>query len=151
MARPTLDDVPRPALVLGGLGLIPFIAGAAGAWALDPDLAGLAIPLQFFWACAALSFLGAVHWGLAIAAPRGATWRRLGWSVMPALLAWLLTALELEPVQMGLALVLAYPVTLAVDVAATRKGWAPAWYPALRIPLTIVATLALAASVWRLA
>lgn len=69
--------------------------------------------------------------------------------MVPALAGWLLTALEFEPVQMGMALTLAFPVTLAVDVWLVRRGLAPAWYPALRIPLTIVVTLALAASTLR--
>jgi hypothetical protein len=33
-----LGDVPRPALVLGFAGLIPFLAGVAGVWTLGyPD------------------------------------------------------------------------------------------------------------------
>ena len=152
MAGSILDDVPRPALVLGGLGLIPFLAGAIGAWASGPELAGVAIPLQFFYAAAVASFLGAVHWGLAIADPgRRALGLRLGWSVVPALIAWPLTALELEPLQMGLGLLLLFPITMAADLAAAKRGWTPAWYPTLRLPLTIVATLCIAASVWRLA
>lgn len=150
MARPTLRDVPRPALILGFAGLVPFVLGALGAWMLEPDRASQAIPLQFFYASAVLSFLGAVHWGLAAAdhgarAP-GAGWIRFGWSVVPALAGWLLTALEFEPIDMGLALTAAFPITLAADAFAVRRGWAPGWYLALRIPLTAVATLCLAAS-----
>lgn len=150
MARSTLHDVPRPALILGFAGLIPFALGAVGAWTLDAERAGFAIPLQFFYASAVLSFLGAVHWGLAMAdADRRAGWARYGWGVVPALAGWLLTALEFEPVHMGLALTLAFPVTLAADIVAARCGLAPRWYPALRIPLTLVATLCLAASTLR--
>lgn len=148
MTRPTLSDVPRPAAVLGFAGLVPFVAGAIGAWTLEAEQAGMAIPLQFFYAAAVLSFLGAVHWGLAMADGRPG-WGRWAWGVVPALAGWLLTALEFEPVQMGMALTLAFPVTLAVDVWLVRRGLAPAWYPALRIPLTIVVTLALAASTLR--
>ncbi|BBK33792.1 uncharacterized protein DUF3429 [Stella humosa] len=152
-ARPNLADVPRPALILGFLGLIPFVAGAAGAWVLEAGQAGLAIPLQFFYASAVLSFLGAVHWGLAIGdfgpEPNGTSWGRLGWSVIPALAGWLLTALEFEPVTMGTALTIAFPIVLVADIVATRRGLAPDWYPALRIPLTVIATLALAASTLR--
>lgn len=152
MARPTLHDVPRPALILGFAGLTPFVLGAIGAWVLEAERAGLAIPLQFFYASAILAFLGAVHWGLAMAdygAAATASWSRFGWGVVPALAGWLLTALEFEPIQMGMALTLAFPITLAADVLAARRGLAPAWYPALRIPLTVVATLALAASTLR--
>ncbi len=152
MFRPTLRDVPRPALILGFAGLVPFILGAVGAWALEAERAGLAIPLQFFYASAVLSFLGAVHWGLAMAdygAVSRASWGRFAWGVVPALAGWLLTALESAPIHMGMALTAAFPIVLVADLVAAGRGLAPPWYPALRIPLTLVATLSLAASTLR--
>ena len=68
------------------------------------------------------------------------------WSVLPMLAGWLLTALEFEPIHMGLALTAAFPAVLAGDAIAVRRGLAPPWYLALRVPLTVVATLCLAAS-----
>ncbi|MCC7274114.1 MAG: DUF3429 domain-containing protein [Alphaproteobacteria bacterium] len=148
--KATLRDVPPPALVLGVAGLVPFVAGAIGAWTLEPEHAGLAIPLQFFYAAVVLSFLGAVHWGPALAGVGGPPgWGRLTLGVVPCLAGWALTALDIEPLQMGLALTLAFPAVLAGDLAAARRGMAPAWYMALRTPLTIVATLSLAASTLR--
>jgi ABC-type proline/glycine betaine transport system permease subunit len=92
-----------------------------------------------------LSFLGGVHWGLAIGAHNsaqdGKLPARLILSVMPSLAGW---AALLVSESTGLfILVLAIAAMLWVDIRATRMGEAPSWYPKLRIPLTcvVVATL----------
>ena len=60
------------------------------------------------YAAAVLSFLGAVHWGLAVtklsrrsrhggsSAP-AMTWSRLGWSVVPPLAAWVAVCMNAVP------------------------------------------------------
>ena len=65
MKRPTLSDVPRPALVLGFAGLIPFVAGAIGAWTLEADRALPGImaddPRRADRAAALLALVGAIN------------------------------------------------------------------------------------------
>jgi hypothetical protein len=152
MRRPAVPDsgapVPPAAAWLGAAGLLPFLAGAIGLWAFDSDVRrDASLSLFLGYSAVILSFMGAVHWGLAIArggdAPdaraAGAMWRPMALSVLPALLAWL--ALGLPP---AAALVLFAAGFLAVflgDLAAIRHGMAPPWYARLRLPLsaTVVA------------
>jgi hypothetical protein len=87
-----------------------------------------------------LSFMGGVHWGLGMAAARP-SFLRYGASVVPALLAWLALLLAGRP---GFVLLAAsFASLLAYDLGAVRAGEAPAWYPALRWPLTLVVCAAL--------
>ncbi len=132
--------VPPVAAALGYAGAIPFLAGAAAvALALLPPTPLLA------YGAVILAFMGGIHWGLGMpgSAPDG---RRLGLSVVPALLAWAALLLGGRP---GLLLLAAaFLGLLALDLATTRRGVAPSWYPALRVPLTavVVASLLLAAA-----
>lgn len=145
------DGVPRPAAWLGAAGVIPFAAGALGAWSLPAPWDLWALQAQVFYGACILSFMGAVHWGLAMAdygAPPGPSWQRLGGSVVPALLAW--GALLLTPV-LGLAvLILTFAGLFMADLRAAKAGLAPAWYPRLRKPLTLLVILSLGASLIRL-
>lgn len=143
--------VPSAAGWLGGLGAAPFI-GLAGA---IPFLNGA--PRMFVahalvaYGATILSFLGGVHWGLAIGSQSSGDNRkfpaRLVLSVMPSLAGW---AALLVPEATGLfILATAIATMLWVDIRATRAGHAPSWYPKLRIPLTcvVVATVLLGAIV----
>ena len=78
-------------LALGGLGLIPFAAlSPAAAPSLDVwcplSLQALTPALQCSYGASILSFLGAVHWGSALAIPRAAP-LRMALSVVPSLAA----------------------------------------------------------------
>ena len=94
-----------------------------------------------------LTFMGAVHWGLAMA--RGAAPGMAGWfaiSVVPALIGW--CALMLPPLVALTMLAFAFTAVFAVDDAAIAKDLAPAWYRRLRAPLTaaVVGSLIVAAA-----
>ncbi len=137
--------VPASAVWLGGLGAVPFIGLA---FAL-PWLAGaprlLVAHALVGYAAVILSFLGGVHWGLAIASPVDAGKERLRarliLSVMPSLAAW---AALLVTETTGLFIVAAaIAAMLWIDIRATRDGEAPPWYPRLRIPLTGVVVVSL--------
>lgn len=150
--RSSLAELPRPAVVLGFAGLIPFVICALAAWIIWFPWYFLAIELQTFYAACILSFLGAVHWGLAMAgygAARGAeagamSWQRLGWSVGPALLAWI--ALAFVP-KFGLPLLIAgFCAMFFGDLKAIDAGYAPPWYRDLRKPLTVIVILCLIAT-----
>ena len=135
--------VPAAAAWLGGLGLIPFAGLAAATVLLEgaPKLAA-AHALSAYGA-AILSFLGGVHWGLAIAgeAVRTNLAPRLVLSVTPSLIAW--SALLVPPAGGLLVLAASVAALLWIDLRMTRLAQAPAWYPKLRIPLTcgVVAAL----------
>jgi len=65
----------------------------------------------------------------------------LGLSVTPCLLAW---AGVFAPFPWPYAFLLgAFAIVLRFDLALVRDGLAPAWYPALRLPLTAGVAVAL--------
>lgn len=131
--------IPRAAGLLGFAGLVPFAAASLAAMlpgTLAPDLALRAL---LAYGAVILSFLGGIRWGLAMAeGDAGALPARLGFSVLPSLLGW--SALLL-PVAPGLALLATgFAVMLWAD---RRVASAPAWYPRLRLPLSLGAMGAL--------
>jgi hypothetical protein len=142
--RARLAQVPRPPLILGFAGLIPFFACAAGAWLLGNPATTIAVNLQLTYGAVVLSFLGAVYWGLALAEAAAGNWRRMTPAVLPALVGW---AALMIPSTLGLVLLAAgFAGTFLADRAAVTANRAPAWYAALRKPLTLLVLLSLAAS-----
>lgn len=140
---------PASAVWLGGLGAIPFIGLAGSAIFLVDAERAYALRALLAYGAVILSFLGGVHWGLAMAetggAERDGLVLRLVISVVPSLAAW---AALLIDARAGLFVLAASIVaTLWVDLRATRLGMAPRWYPTLRIPLTgaVVVSLLLGA------
>ena len=137
--------VPRSAGWLGGLGAAPFI-GLAGAM---PFLNGaprlLVAHALVAYGATILSFLGGVHWGLAIGSHSsrddGKLGARLTLSVCPSLAGW--AALLVAETPGLIVLAIAVAAMLWVDIRASRVREAPPWYARLRIPLTciVVATL----------
>ncbi len=136
------SGVPEPAALLAAAGLLPFVVGAIGGFLPGETGAWLRGALLGY-AAVILSFMGGVHWGLAMAAARP-SFLRYGASVVPALLGW---AGLLTGGRPGFVILAAsFASLLAYDLGAVRSGEAPAWYPRLRWPLTlgICACLALA-------
>lgn len=135
-------EVPIAAERLGLAGLLPFLVGALVVVAGGP-WRGWAETALLGYGAVILSFMGGVHWGITIAAPECRS-VGLAWSVVWALIGW---AGLLAGGDLGLLLVAAGFVGLfAYDRRATARNEAPAWYPALRRPLTaiVVACLVLA-------
>jgi hypothetical protein len=126
--------VPPAAWVLGLAGAGPFVVATAGIVVSQEPAIRLYgyVALISYGACV-LSFLGAVHTGLALREKPVPTIRLAASAVAPAL-AWLSLALG-ERTGL-LMMVAAYLGLLAFDIAAARRGWTPAWYPRLRWPLT---------------
>ena len=89
-----------------------------------------------------LSFIGAVHWGMAMRGDRSPLW--FVWSVIPALYAWQ-PVVFLDTRFALLALVPGFLISWSVDRHATAAGLLPSWYMRLRHMLTLGASLALAA------
>ena len=137
---PSHGTIPAPALILGVAGLIPFAVPAViilwgpAEWRSFGWIALLA------YGAVILSFVGAVHWGLALRqtdagrANSAGLWRAFGWSVTPALLAWL--ALMLSPGAAVLLLLGGFGAQYWADERAFRARCIPLWYLHLRRLLT---------------
>ena len=141
-------SAPARVRLLGGLGLLPFFAGAVAMWAAPGSMAGLAQQLLLAYAALILAFMGAVHWGLAMHSGHPRRDRQLALSVLPALVAWL--ALMLPAIAGFPLLLAAFAVLNAADRHAALIGAAPAWYPGLRMPLTILVIVCLGVAWLRL-
>ena len=125
------------AWALGVAGLLPFVAGAAGLWLLPPEWAGLAALALLTYAAVIVSFLGGIHWGLAM--PLAHTRRGLlVWGVLPGLLAWagLLLNSAWGLLLMAASLLLCYIVDCKIYRSLRLGGWI-----GLRALLTFVAVL----------
>ena len=143
-ARSDASRVPSAAAWLGGLGIIPFAGlSLATLFATGGLKAQLLFALMAYGAII-LSFLGGIHWGLAIGAvPQtdNSLLRRIALSILPSLVAWVAL---LTSSSMGvLVLAAAFVAMLVVDIRASRMHEAPAWYPKLRWPLSCGAVAAL--------
>ena len=137
---------PPPAVAwLGYGGLIPFLALAAASL-IDPVHAAVWSDALFAYGAVILSFVGALHWGLAIGQPGLNDRQRSAcftWSVVPALIAWpatLLSATIAAPL-----LVLGFVAHYLQDRRLARLTTLPAWYLTLRLRLSSVACICLVA------
>ncbi len=142
----------RPNTLVWGLGLaglIPFVLGAALQFLPQPGWRMLASMALLSYGAVIVSFLGGIHWGLAMRSGEAAP-ARLIWGVLPSLLGWLAVLLD-RP--WGLILLaLSLLACWWVDRAVYRRLGLGAWLP-LRTVLTTVATLSVAvaaAAYWQL-
>jgi len=138
-----LAPASTPALALGIGGLIPFVGLAAlaafgpGAWR-DQSLTALA-----GYGAVILSFVGALHWAYALkrSPGQGEAWLQYGYSVAPALAAWLTMLL---PVTMALRLqAVGLLVSYLFDRGMARYDPVPKWFLRMRAVLTLVGAASL--------
>ena len=95
-----------------------------------------------------LTFVGALHWGYALkrSVLGGEAWLQYGFSVAPALVAWLSllfpvwTALRLQ----AAALLICY----VFDRITARKDPVPQWFLQLRAVLTLAGATSLTLASW---
>ena len=132
-------DIPS---FLGWAGLVPFGLAALGTHSGIDTL----VPYGFLggtaYGAVILSFLGAVHWGLAMQDDRSPYW--YVWSITPALLGF--ASLLLLDVGMRVAtLIPLFALAWSVDRKAANQGLIPNWYMRLRSKLTAGAVISLAA------
>ena len=80
-----LSDTAR---LLGHLGLLPFVLGALLVWVVNAQAHPYATLALAAYAAVIVSFLGGIHWGLALrlSAPPASLFI---WGVVPSLVAWL--------------------------------------------------------------
>ena len=128
--------------LLGWLGVIPFILGALCSY--EP-IFGSIFPAQIliFYSAVVASFLGAVHWGMAIQGAQHPTSAiQLIYSVIPSLLAWLIIAF-LGSVNALNGLGAVFIGAFLIDRWFAKRGVLPVWYISLRVKLTIVVCICL--------
>ena len=126
------------AAALGYGGLIPFAAGVVALAAGVPSQELAAFHLVAYGAVI-LSFIGAVHWGVALGLANGGSGLLIG-SVVPSLIGWVSLLL---PAAAGMPLqVLCFAALYAYERKTLWPSAFPAWYRKLRTHLTLaVATM----------
>lgn len=137
------SSMPTAVGMLGYGGLIPFI-GLATLANIEPSHGILYRGALLLYGAVILSFVGAIHWGVAmIVTDLNDQDRRAAyvWSVIPALMAWM--TYILSPITAALVLVLGFLLQYWRDATLARKIAWPVWYLPLRIRLTLVAILSL--------
>jgi len=137
-------SIPRTPLLLGAGGLIPFVVLAAMLWALPASYSTTALRWLLAYSAVILSFIGALHWGVALVHPEMDARERgllMGWSVVPAIAAWI--ALLLPPFAGTLVMLVMFVVQLVADHKLVRHFPITPWYLHLRQRLTLVVVLCL--------
>lgn len=132
--------LPRAALRLGFLGLVPLAVTALISLSEHANTARLGAISFSLYAAVLLSFLGGIRCGFEIMrAPNVPNGMRLLYSALPALAGWALAALVVyfTPV-LGAAAIFAgiFAAQALWDYRSARDAAAPAWYPVLRQVLT---------------
>ncbi|WP_448205981.1 DUF3429 domain-containing protein [Azospirillum sp. sgz302134] len=144
MPIPESDRRTANAKLLSYLGLIPFVGGAALAWATGGELRAAALQAVIVYAVAILSFIGAIHWGRVLAGQEGEdigpAW--LGWGITPSLLGWFATLLPQGLTV--LVLILSFTAAWAADRRSVGEGRYPDWFGTLRTRLIVIVGLTLA-------
>jgi Protein of unknown function (DUF3429) len=142
------DRTPATAAILGAAGMLPFIALTVAPVAGVEPFGRPPLVVLGLYGAVILSFMGAVHWGLALRAKPGDD-PTVGYvaSVLPGLMGWF--ALAFLPLAIALrVMALGFVLILLFDLRVVRLGGAPAWYGRLRVPLTaIVVSCMLGASI----
>ncbi len=137
---------PGAVKAFGLLGLIPFLAPPLAA-VFVPGLAPAAGWILALYGALILSFLGGARFAFIITEPRPKV-VLVTVAMLPTLVGFglLLFLPRARPLQLA-GLALALVVQGALDA---RLSSSPAWYPRLRILLTLGAVLGLALGVWAL-
>jgi hypothetical protein len=122
---------------LGHAGLLPFVAGAALVWLVHDELRPWVEHALAIYGAVIVSFLGGIHWGVALGQPRPEL-RLLAWGVTPSLLAWVAALMPPSAglALLGAALVACYLVDRRLYPAHGLRAWLT-----LRFRLTVVASL----------
>ena len=135
---------------LGLWGLLPFVGLALTLAFSDGTVRHSILFALAAYGAVILSFLGGIHWGLVLQTAgehkigQIAYKRMLLAGVVPALVAW--SGLLLWQRPGGLAiLVVGFIAVLGLDYSAARANFVPDGYISLRIGLTCVVVLCLAA------
>ncbi|WAC74936.1 DUF3429 domain-containing protein [Roseateles sp. SL47] len=111
-------------LRLGYAGLFPFLLGAVLAWLVRDDAHFYTILGLTNYAAVVVSFLGAIHWGLAFrqAVPSPSPYV---WGVVPSLMAWVASMMPPNAglVVHGVMLIVCYVVDRRLYPALGASAW----------------------------
>ena len=123
--------------VLGYGGLIPFVClSAAAILKIDLNVVGIESNAQALlnYAAVIVSFLGAVHWGVALSRDEPCVANFL-YGVIPSLLAWVLLIIPVKPALFAMAVIVvfAYVVDRSLLFDLLRYQ-----YAAMRLHLTVI-------------
>lgn len=145
--------IPRASLVFGFVPMLPFVAGAIGAWALPMPWSVLALRLSQLWGALILAFIAGVRRGFGFGRRSASTGREIGAMLVYFTLAGLaLVAATFARAELSLVLLLTgYALVAMCDVAAARVGDAPRHFAQLRGPQMAIAVAALIALLVRAA
>lgn len=120
---------------LGYLGLVPFVVGAVAAL-LSNELASVALQAFVLYSLAILSFMGGIHWGLALITGTRQS-ARLLISVVPVIAAWI--CLMILPAHLTLAVLGGgFIAQWFVDRPILAELPIPSWYLEMRPRLAYV-------------
>lgn len=148
MTDEKLLALPRTVAWLGYGGLLPFVL-LAPASLLDHHHGAVWSDALVAYGAIILSFIGALHWGLAMTLPELSERQRsawFAWSVVPALIAW--PAVLFSPIVAAPLLVFGFIAHYLQDRRLARQANLPDWYLPLRLRLSSVAVICLVASVF---
>ena len=129
--------------ILGYSGLIPFITFSIGSWLPSP-YHSYSVTILISYAAIILSFMGAIHWGAAMANKEKTHNRYYLTSIIPALAAWL--SLLVPEIFSLFILLTGFALLISYDIAVEKSQDFPAWYIPMRIRLTIIVLLCLAST-----
>ncbi len=148
MTEQNLLPLPRTVAWLGYGGLLPFLV-LAPASLLDHHHGMVWSDALYAYGAIILSFIGALHWGLAMSLPELTERRRSAWftwSVVPALIAW--PAVLFSPAIAGPLLIIGFIAHYLQDRRLAGQTSLPGWYLSLRLRLSSVAVVCLAAGIF---
>ena len=138
---PLKVSLPNMPNFLGWAGLVPFGLSALGTHSGIEMLVIYSFVGGTAYGAVILSFLGAVHWGLAMQDDRSPYW--YVWSITPALFGF--SSLLIFDVEVRIvALIPLFCLAWLVDHRAANLGLIPNWYMRLRSMLTAGAVISLA-------
>ncbi len=137
-----------PPWVLGFAGVVPFVALAAIIRLGPQTWYAYWMAALSYYGAVILTFVGALQWAYALkrSAQGGSAWLQYGFSVAPALIAWLSLLFSVwTALQMQAAGLL---VCYAFDRNMARFDPVPAWFLRMRAVLTLVGAASLTFARW---
>ena len=140
--EPTKENTSTPTIAgfLGWAGLAPFGLAALGTHSGIDPLVRYGFLIGTSYGAVIVSFLGAVHWGLALQGDRSPNWYI--WSITPTLFGLAILLTNDDKLRIFL-LILLFGIAWSVDRKAANHGLIPNWYMRLRSVLTGGAVISL--------
>jgi hypothetical protein len=130
----------KTAKSLGYAGLIPFIIFSIGSWFQLPFISD-SINILTAYAAIILSFMGAIHWGIAMSRSEYQNGKYFIASIIPGLSAWL--ALLLPQRYAIILLMIGFIALIIYDWSVEKPQRLPGWYIPMRNRLTLVVVMCL--------